>query len=131
DVAEFFLEQGQLYLCKPVGGRICAAVFIGSGTFTFTPPTDVEKKQLARFYDVEALQKDFKVLCLVFADSTFDELSRGLRFTEAQVPAAVNNEITNTLEYISDDEHKYFDESIVNALLNNEKNDLFYARIAE
>src|SRR5437762_3448188 len=47
DVAEFFLEQGQLYLCKPVGGRICAAVFIGSGTFTFTPPTDVEKKQLA------------------------------------------------------------------------------------
>ncbi len=70
DAAQFTLQKGKIWLAKPVEGRIIAALFLGKGEFYFSPPTQIEKEQLERFYETDTLRQPFKVLFLMFADST-------------------------------------------------------------
>jgi len=49
DAAQLTLDQGKLYLLSPVGGRTVAAVFIGTGRFTFAPTIPAEQAELQRF----------------------------------------------------------------------------------
>jgi len=48
DVIEFNLEQGKLYVARPVAGRTISVVFVGHGSVSFTPPLAVERAQLQR-----------------------------------------------------------------------------------
>src|SRR5713101_8319714 len=41
DVAVFTFEQGEIFLCTTVANRTCAALFVGKGIFSFTPPLRV------------------------------------------------------------------------------------------
>jgi hypothetical protein len=90
DVATFLLKKGDIWFLKPVsaGERDCVtgALFLGEGTFSFSPPTRIEKDQLARFYNVETLEQPFKILFLRFADTTFAELEGRLTFRPGPVP---------------------------------------------
>ena len=62
DVATFELRDGKLYLCKPINNRVCAAIYIGKGVFSMTPPTEIERQQVYRFYEKESLKEKFKIL---------------------------------------------------------------------
>jgi len=73
DVATFTMHQGVMYLLSPAGGRTVAALFQGEGTFSFTPPTQVEREQLHGFYETESLNERFRTLFLLFADSTLED----------------------------------------------------------
>ena len=55
DAGRFRLRDGTLYLLSPIGGRIIGALFRGSGTFSFAPPTKVEQDRLARYEKQTAL----------------------------------------------------------------------------
>ena len=58
DVATFHLEKGTIYFFKPASIseniHVTGAIFIGDGSFSFTPPTKIEREQLARFYKEES-----------------------------------------------------------------------------
>src|SRR5881394_727938 len=41
DVGRFTLTAGKLYLLAPLGGRTIGAVFHGTGSFSFAPPSKV------------------------------------------------------------------------------------------
>src|SRR5207249_4986531 len=93
DVATFSLEDGTLYLCRPVLGQSGAALFHGHGTFSYSPPGDIEKNQLARYYDKKTLNESFTVLLLIFADSTLDELAQRVTFAPQDVPKGTEAEL--------------------------------------
>lgn len=74
DAATFTLKSGELYFMPPVEGREIAAVFIGDGEMTLTPPELRERRSLKLFTDSETLTEGFTELVLRFTDSTFDEV---------------------------------------------------------
>ncbi|HEV2105266.1 MAG TPA: M1 family aminopeptidase, partial [Candidatus Eisenbacteria bacterium] len=80
DAATFALEDGRVALARELGGRRCALVFEGRGTFAFAPPSAIERAQLQRFFGAPALRRPFASLALVFTDSTLDELAPALAF---------------------------------------------------
>jgi hypothetical protein len=74
DAASFNLKSGELYFITPVENRVTAAVFIGEGELSLTPPTEVEKNSLKIFTGEGAIAETFSHLVLRFTDKTFDEI---------------------------------------------------------
>ena len=74
DAGVFTLHHGEIYFAPPVEGRVTAAVFIGEGQLTLTPPTAIEKHTLSIFTNNEELTEDFSRLVIRFTDRTFEEI---------------------------------------------------------
>lgn len=76
DAANFTLKSGELYFITPVENRVTAAVFIGEGELSLTPPTEVEKNSLKIFTGEGSVTEPFTRLVLRFSDTTFDEVKK-------------------------------------------------------
>jgi hypothetical protein len=74
DAAVFTLRSGEMYFAPPIEGRVTAAVFIGEGELTLTPPTKIEKHTMSLFIEQEQLIEPFTRLIIRFTDKTFDEI---------------------------------------------------------
>jgi hypothetical protein len=74
DAANFTLKSGELYFITPVEGRTTAAVFIGTGELTLTPPTQIEKNSIKIFTGEEGITEEFTHLVLRFTDKTLEEI---------------------------------------------------------
>ncbi len=81
DAANFNLKSGELYFIAPIEGRVTAAVFIGDGEMTLTPPTEIEKKSLSIFTGQPGITESFNKLVLRFTDKTFDEIKASANAT--------------------------------------------------
>lgn len=76
DAATFTLKSGEIYFMSPTEGRTIAAVFIGDGEMTLTPPTEVEKRAIAVFTNEPGMTEQFTQLVLRFSDQTFEEIKQ-------------------------------------------------------
>src|SRR6478672_3974698 len=74
DAANFNLKSGEIYFITPVEGRTTAAVFIGTGELTLTPPTYIEKNSIKIFTGEEGITEQFSRLVLRFTDKTLEEI---------------------------------------------------------
>lgn len=74
DAANFNLKSGELYFITPVENKITAAVFIGNGELTLTPPTQIEKNSIKIFTGEEGITEQFGRLVLRFTDKTLEEI---------------------------------------------------------
>jgi hypothetical protein len=74
DAATFTLKSGEIYFVGPVEGKITAAVFLGEGVLTLTPPTETERKSLRIFTGDDGISEQFSRLVMRFSDNTFDEV---------------------------------------------------------
>ena len=76
DAANFTLKSGELYFITPVENRVTAAVFVGDGELTLTPPIEVEKNSLKIFTGEGSITEPFTRLVLRFTDNTFEEVKK-------------------------------------------------------
>ena len=102
DAGRFTLEEGELWLGTPVGGRVCAAMFVGRGSFSLTPPTPGEREQVRRAYGTPTLERAFSALVLVAADSTIAELERTLTFRPGPGSKVATTVLGECLRYVSE-----------------------------
>ncbi len=130
DVGNFTLEKGTLYFCKPVNNRVYAAVFHGKGFFSFTPPTEVEQAQLARFYKKKSFTQRFKTLFIVFADSTQFEFEKRLTFQPGGATRQARDDVDYALKYLQRKKGKQFDTAIMKIALDDLRNGFFYAHFS-
>jgi hypothetical protein len=129
DAARFTLTSGKLYLLTSIGGRTVGAVFHGSGTFAFAPPSPIEQARLMRFERRTALDAPLLDVVLLFADTTMDELRRHLTFRAEGAPSEVRDRVRDALKFLGDDDAKTLDPDLMAALLNGETTDLFLAHV--
>jgi hypothetical protein len=129
DVGRFSFESGTFYLLTPLGGRTVGAVFVGKGTFTFSPPSPIEQERLVRFQKTRALTVPFNSVALLFADTTLAELQSKLSFGSGQAPEEVRQRFRTALEYIGNNDTKSLDPDLMSAFLNDELNGVFYASV--
>jgi Aminopeptidase N len=79
DAATFTLRTGEIYFLAPVEGRTIAAVFVGSGSIDFFPPTEAERRSLDIFTSGgggSGLREEFSYLVMRFTDQTFEEVKQ-------------------------------------------------------
>ncbi len=74
DAATFTLTSGEIYFAPTVEDRNVGAVFIGDGELSLTPPTEIEKHNLALFINQPEIKEKFDRLVLRFSDKTFEEI---------------------------------------------------------
>ncbi|ACF13645.1 Peptidase M1 membrane alanine aminopeptidase [Chloroherpeton thalassium ATCC 35110] len=130
DVATFNFAQGYFYFCKPVGGRIYAALFVGKGDFHFAPTQNIEAEQLARFSGKKTVTEPFSTVFMIFADSMLSNMKRAnIQFERGFTPPQVSDYIRESLAYLVHDESKDLEYEIVKTLLDIESNGLFYAQL--
>jgi hypothetical protein len=127
DAATFTLLSGTLYRLPRINGDVHAVLFIGKGTASVLPPTEIEKKQLLRFYEDGLFPAEFKTLFLLFTDSTFTELSRRCSFTDIATPSDVQTAVKYSLKVFSDKENDEIDADILRPFLYHDSNEMFYA----
>ena len=129
--ASFAFEEGKLYLCKPVMGETCAAIFVGKGTFAFSPPTIIEREQLERYYEKKAVSQSFTSVFMLFSDSTYSTLAQSQTFHSADDISAPKKKIKKFLECLSEKNPKPFKTDILRTLLNHDHSGLFFADIED
>ena len=81
DAGVFTLKSGELHFVAPVEGRVTAAVFLGDGEFTMTPPLECEKKSLAIYTKTPSIAEPFTEAVFRFSDETWAELKESERAT--------------------------------------------------
>ncbi|MBX7153190.1 hypothetical protein K1X84_16295 [bacterium] len=121
-------------MTKPFQDEVVAAIFIGEGTFSMTPPTKIEREHLARFYKTQSLEKTFTSLFLIFSDSTLKEFQSKNVFSKAEVSNEINDFLKSHCRYIADKDYDCLSDAnfeILNALLNPKQSPLFYASITD
>jgi hypothetical protein len=129
DAALFDIKKGRVFKFPSVAGRDCAILFKGEGEFIFTPPTDVEKNQLKRFYNKETLREKFTTLFILFADSNETSIINELEFSTFSADIETKREMEFIIDFISDKDYNYFDTDFMRAFLEGDNNELFYAHI--
>ncbi|MDO9067349.1 MAG: M1 family aminopeptidase [Deltaproteobacteria bacterium] len=132
DVATITLSKGQLFLCQPIDGFGCAAVFKGKGNIVFVPPVKIEREQIARFYQSDSINRDFSEMFLIFADGTLEEFNGKLKYETTAKPeefGSVIDEAVNYLTYNYGLNGDYCDPEIMKTILEKRPNGLFYAHL--
>lgn len=76
DSATFTLISGKLTFAAPVEGRVLAAQFRGEGKFELQPPSDIDRRQIARFTGEPKATDTFQEAVFFFTDDSFAELGR-------------------------------------------------------
>ena len=131
DLATFEFVDGQMALFRPVEGRIWGAVFTGRGTFSFRPPTEIERDQLERFYKTDSLVTTFDALVLLFADTTLVELASRAKFVPGTVAKKAIPVMRKTLDTFLDQKSMDINYSVGKTCLEGASNELFLAYIVE
>lgn len=129
DVARFRLAEGRLYLLTGVAGRTVGAAFVGTGNFTFAPPTAVEREQLKRVLGDSALDAPIGAVVVFFTDSTLSELERRVRFEAGTVDGAAADGVGGALGFLIENRERRADATLMSALLNGAANGWFAAYV--
>ncbi|HKW50358.1 MAG TPA: M1 family aminopeptidase, partial [Candidatus Eisenbacteria bacterium] len=131
DVATFDFTDGQIALLGPVEGRVWGAVFAGRGTFSFRPPTEIERDQLHRFYETDSLVAKFESLVLLFADTTLVELASQAKFVRGAVDKRADSAMRKGLDLLLDRKTMDINYAVGKTCLEGAANELFFAYIEE
>ncbi|TET24154.1 MAG: hypothetical protein E3J78_01605, partial [Candidatus Cloacimonadota bacterium] len=135
DVATFHLEKGTIYFFKPVSfsenNYVTGALFIGDGTFSFTPPTKIEKEQLARFHAAEeqTFETGFDVLLMRFSDTTFSELSSNISFKEMEISSDAAKKVNQCEKYMFEERNNDIIWRILLSMLKNPETGYFHTHV--
>ncbi len=89
----------------------------------------MERERLAFFEKTQDLVAPLNAVVLLFADTTAVQLQRSLSFRDGPVSPDAARAIKDALEYLRDDDSPSFDPDLMEAFLNQDSTDLFYAHI--
>src|SRR2546428_6767566 len=131
DLATFEFIDGQMALFRPVEGRVWGAVFTGQGTFSFRPPTEIERAQLKRYYKTDSLVVSFESLALLFADSTLVELAYRAKYVPGAIAKKAAPVLRKTLDLLLDRKSMDINYSVGKTCLEGASNELFFAYIEQ
>ena len=76
DAGTFTFRNGRITFAAPVAGRVVAAFFTGEGIFKLDPPTEIDRRQIARFAKGPNLEDGFREAVFFFTDDSADELQK-------------------------------------------------------
>lgn len=128
DALTFHLDDGNVFLAAPVGDRTVAAVFVGRGSVSFTPPLAVERAELRRLLEDSATDARLSAVAFVFTDSTLAELERQLTFGPRPAASQGFDILGSAIDHLIDG-RRVLHATLMTALLNGDSDGFFYAHV--
>ncbi|MGE5804838.1 MAG: M1 family aminopeptidase, partial [Ignavibacteria bacterium] len=128
--AVFSLDSGIIYKCPPINNETHALLFIGSGNFQFTPPSEIEQMQLYRFYEKKSLNENFASLFMLFSDSTLKEIEGKSNFAGSEINGSYKKKLKESMDYIFDEDDYYINESAAYIFLEGLNKNFFYSHFS-
>jgi hypothetical protein len=128
DVAKFNLKKGKIYLFPAVGGKQIAAMFIGKGVFSITPPSKIEQDQFLKFYK-KGSPLEFGHLFILFNDLTLAELNKASNFKPESGSFELRDITKYFLSYVEEKSNNYLQEEVFQSLIDTSKNGYFYTQM--
>lgn len=122
------LADGSLYLMANVGGRTVAAVYRGTGRFTFASRIPTERAEMSRVAGIDSLDDSVSDAVLFFSDSTTDQLLHN-GTTLGQVPGDIARDYRDVCKTLEGRNEGSFDAGVMEPILNGDRNGLFVARL--
>jgi hypothetical protein len=107
DSAKFTFIAGRLTFSAPVAGRVLAAYYQGEGKFELEPPSDIDKRQIARFAGGPKLEDTFSEAVFYFTDDTYSELSKLVKIKPA--PARAQSPFASSQKKYADSFNSWID----------------------
>lgn len=101
DAGIFLFRSGVFSLLEPVNGKITGAVFQGDASFSLTPPTTIEKKNLAILTKGQPFEEQFSNAVFRFTDGTEAEIRKAAIADNSPIPgngAALLDDIQQQLK---------------------------------
>lgn len=120
------LDSGVVVFLDRFDGRRVGALFIGTGSVSFTPNHPTEVTNLRRFYPNDVFAEDIDRACIAFADSRFiDQVNEYPDFTDrlSEKFSDVHKSFSSMVE---ENNRTDIDGPLSRALLNNYREKLFY-----
>ncbi|MEP7324583.1 MAG: M1 family aminopeptidase [Gemmatimonadota bacterium] len=130
DAGQLEFIDGRIWLLTPVNGRTIGVAFRGHGNFRFSPPSPMEQERLRERKHVTAMDEPFTEAVIFFGDSTLEELKRRVTFGPGEDGNGLRGRIRGAFEFLGKDNNRSLDPDLLLTLLNGERNDLFYAHLA-
>ncbi len=130
DAAIFTLLTGKIYRLPKINDSVHALLFLGKGTVTITPSTEIEKKQLERFYEDGLFPLEIKSLYLLFTDSTYQEISRRCVFSDMPPSSEVLSAVKQSMKVVTYKENDEIDHDLLRPFLFNDSPEMFYSLFA-
>ncbi|MDD3050665.1 MAG: M1 family aminopeptidase [Candidatus Cloacimonetes bacterium] len=127
DSAEAVLKNGKIYFLTEVGERIIAALFIGEGSFSTTPPTEIERERVYSEFKTRELNVNFDQLFIFATDNTLADMINTLDIKDDPECPSFSKEIYNAKKYFSDVNTKSYAPQFFGAVLN--ESDFFYLHL--
>ncbi len=127
----FVLNDGVIAFAGPVGAGGRAAVFVGQGTFVFTPTSAIEREQLRRFFGTTALRVALKSATFFFTDSTLRELTEATHVQDGSAPAALGATLVESRRYLLRNKRKDVDVTAALSMLEQPPAGWFWAHLVD
>jgi hypothetical protein len=105
-----------------------AAVFVGHGSVSFTPPLAIERRELQRVLGDTAVHAPITGAAFVFTDTTWAELARQVSVGAAGAADEASGMLSTTLDRLVDD-RRVLQPTLITALMNQDTNGFFYAHV--
>jgi len=128
DAIRFQLEDGTLYLATPVAGRTIAAIFVGQGSVAFTPPLEIERREVRRILGDSVVNARISAAAFVFTDSTLSELRRQVDFHPGGDAGRASGVLHDALDHLVDGQD-VLQPTLIATLMNGDAAGSFYAHV--
>ena len=128
DAIRFQLEDGTLYLATPVAGRTIAAIFVGQGSVAFTPPLEIERREVRRILGDSVVNARISAAAFVFTDSTLSELRRQVGFHAGGDAGRASGVLHDALDHLVDGQD-VLQPTLIAALMDGDGAGSFYAHV--
>lgn len=129
DAGEITFVSGVLTFCRPVQGRVCAAVFTGKGVFRLKPPTTIEQDNCERILGTRQIDVTFSSCLLLFTDTTYTSLSSRLAWRSASINDQELYTIRRSIPFYVSEKSSGIHESISASLFERSISDGFWAGV--
>lgn len=85
EAGTFTFRSGAFQFVEPVNGKITGAVFVGDGSFTLTPPIELERRNIAILTKGQPFEEQFSSAVLRFTDGSEEEIRKAGTSDNSQV----------------------------------------------
>jgi|GEM_PF-2689153 len=125
----FMFEEGEFHFFKSINNRVRVGVFIGEGVFSFTPPINVEKRQLESYTGSNFFEREFNTILFFFSDSTYEFVRNNYNKIIGKKAQEVKEIYQSSLKYICDTNMKVIINTISSSFVNKDNNRMFIAQL--
>jgi hypothetical protein len=129
DAGTFVFHSGAFHLLEPVAGKITGAIFIGEGSFSLTPPIQVEQRYLGILTKGQPFVEEFGSAVFRFTDGTEQDIKKAAVNDSSSAAGDPNGLLDDVRQQLRKKLRSNLDARLLEDVLSSRQGGAFFAFI--